>query len=161
MQFRKKGDNRTTSLSCQPLRERREDILLLVRHFVQQFARRMNRTIDTIPSETMNVLVRYQWPGNIRELQNLLERAVILSAGPVLKVPLADLETQPMSAATGEQETLEEAERRTILDALQRSNWVVSGRKGAAALLGLKRTTLHWRMDKLGIRRSGSGERGT
>jgi formate hydrogenlyase transcriptional activator len=144
-----------------PLRERREDIPLLVRHFVQQFARRMNRTIDTIPSETMNVLVRYQWPGNIRELQNLLERAVILSAGPVLKVPLADLETQPMSAATGEQETLEEAERRTILDALQRSNWVVSGRKGAAALLGLKRTTLHWRMDKLGIRRSGSGERGT
>jgi formate hydrogenlyase transcriptional activator len=144
-----------------PLRERREDIPLLVRHFVQQFARRMNRTIDTIPSETMNVLVRYQWPGNIRELQNLLERAVILSAGPVLKVPLADLETQPMSAATGEQETLEEAERRTILDALQRSNWVVSGRKGAAALLGLKRTTLQWRMDKLGIRRSGSGERGT
>lgn len=139
-----------------PLRERHGDIPLLVRHFVQQFARRMNKTIDTIPSETMNVLVRYQWPGNIRELQNLLERAVILSAGPVLKVPLADLQTQPMSPAAGKQETLEEAERRTILDALQRSNWVVSGRKGAAALLGLKRTTLQWRMDKLGIRRSGT-----
>jgi formate hydrogenlyase transcriptional activator len=144
-----------------PLRERREDIPLLVRHFVQQFARRMSRTIDTIPSETMNVLGRYPWPGNIRELQNLLERAVILSAGPVLKVPLADLQTHPMSPAAGKQETLEEAERRTILDALQRSNWVVSGRKGAAALLGLKRTTLQWRMDKLGIRGSGSGEPGT
>jgi len=139
-----------------PLRERHGDIPLLVRHFVQQFARRMNKSIDTIPSETMNVLVRYEWPGNIRELQNLLERAVILSAGPVLKVPLADLQTQPMSPAAGKQETLEEAERRTILDALQRSNWVVSGRKGAAALLGLKRTTLQWRMDKLGIRRSGT-----
>jgi formate hydrogenlyase transcriptional activator len=139
-----------------PLRQRQEDIPLLVRHFVQQFARRMNKTIDTIPSDTMNVLVRYQWPGNIRELQNLLERAVILSAGPVLKVPLADLQTHPMSPAAGKQETLEEAERRTILDALQRSNWVVSGRKGAAALLGLKRTTLQWRMDKLGIRRSGT-----
>ena len=139
-----------------PLRERHGDIPLLVRHFVPQFARRMNKSIDTIPSETMNVLVRYEWPGNIRELQNLLERAVILSAGPVLKVPLADLQTQPMSPAAGKQETLEEAERRTILDALQRSNWVVSGRKGAAALLGLKRTTLQWRMDKLGIRRSGT-----
>jgi formate hydrogenlyase transcriptional activator len=139
-----------------PLRERQEDIPLLVRHFVQQFARRMSKTIDTIPSETMNVLVRYQWPGNIRELQNLLERAVILSAGPVLKVPLADLQTQPVSPTVGKQETLEEAERRTILDALQRSNWLVSGRKGAAALLGLKRTTLQWRMDKLGIRRSGT-----
>ena len=139
-----------------PLRERHGDIPLLVRHFVQQFARQMNKSIDTIPSETMNVLVRYEWPGNIRELQNLLERAVILSAGPVLKVPLADLQTQPMSPAAGKQETLEEAERRTILDALQRSNWVVSGRKGAAALLGLKRTTLQWRMDKLGIRRSGT-----
>jgi formate hydrogenlyase transcriptional activator len=139
-----------------PLRQRQEDIPLLVRHFVQQFARRMNKTIDTIPSDTMNVLVRYEWPGNIRELQNLLERAVILSAGPVLKVPLADLQTHPMSPAAGKQETLEEAERRTILDALQRSNWVVSGRKGAAALLGLKRTTLQWRMDKLGIRRSGT-----
>jgi formate hydrogenlyase transcriptional activator len=139
-----------------PLRERQEDIPLLVRHFVQQFARRMSKTIDTIPSETMNVLVRYQWPGNIRELQNLLERAVILSAGPVLKVPLADLQTQPVSPTAGKQETLEEAERRAILDALQRSNWLVSGRKGAAALLGLKRTTLQWRMDKLGIRRSGT-----
>jgi formate hydrogenlyase transcriptional activator len=116
----------------------------------------MSKTIDTIPSDTMKVLVRYQWPGNIRELQNLLERAVILSAGPVLKVPLADLQTHPMSPAVGKQETLEEAERRTILDALQRSNWVVSGRKGAAALLGLKRTTLNWRMDKLGIRRAGT-----
>ena len=143
------------------MRERQDDIPLLVRHFVQQFARRMNKTIDTIPSEAMNVLVRYEWPGNIRELQNLVERAVILSAGPILKVPLADLPTHPAPAAAGKQETLEEAERRTILDALQRSSWVISGRKGAASLLGLKRTTLQWRMDKLGIRRSGSPEQGT
>jgi transcriptional regulator with GAF, ATPase, and Fis domain len=96
-----------------------------------------------------------------RRVLELTERAVILSAGPVLKVPLADLQTQPMSPAAGKQETLDEAGRRTILDALQRSNWVVSGRKGSAALLGLKRTTLQWRMDKLGIRRSGSGEPGS
>ena len=78
-----------------PLRERQEDIPLLVRHFVQQFARRMNKTIDTIPSDSMNALLRYPWPGNIRELQNLIERAVILSAGPILNVPLAGLHAQP------------------------------------------------------------------
>jgi formate hydrogenlyase transcriptional activator len=137
-----------------PLRERREDIPLLVRHFVRQFARRMNRTIDTIPSETMSVLMRYPWPGNIRELQNLIERAVILSPGPILHVPLADLQAQPAAAAAKKQETLEEAERRAILDALEAANGVVSGPRGAAALLGLKRSTLQWRMDKLGIRRS-------
>src|SRR5947209_13900385 len=82
-----------------PLRERPEDIPLLVRHFVQQFARRMGKAVDTIPSEAMNVLVRHQWPGNIRELQNLVERAVILSTGPVLNVPLHDLKEQPVVAA--------------------------------------------------------------
>ncbi len=136
-----------------PLRERREDIPLLVRHFVRQFARRMNKTIDTIPSETMTVLVRYGWPGNIRELQNLIERAVILSPGPVLSVPLADLETQPATGGGKKQETLEEAERQTILRALDAAHWVVGGPQGAAALLGLKRTTLQWRMEKLGIRK--------
>jgi formate hydrogenlyase transcriptional activator len=139
-----------------PLRERREDIPLLVRHFVHQFARRMNRAIDTIPSETMNVLVAYHWPGNIRELQNLIERAVILSSGPVLKVPLNDLQSQPHAApaSTGKMETLEEVERRHILDTLQATDWVVGGPKGAATMLGLKRSTLQVRMEKLGIRRA-------
>src|SRR5437660_5226874 len=105
------------------LRERQEDIPLLVRHFVQQFARRMGKAVDTIPTETMNVLVRYHWPGNIRELQNLVERAVILSTGPVLKVPLNDLQAQPAPAAATRIESLEEAERRHILDALDASEW--------------------------------------
>ncbi|HUH64116.1 MAG TPA: sigma 54-interacting transcriptional regulator [Terracidiphilus sp.] len=137
------------------LRERPEDIPLLVRHFVQQFARRMGKAVDTIPSETMNVLVRYHWPGNIRELQNLVERAVILSAGPVLKVPLNDLQAQPAApAAIRKTETLEEAERRLILEALDASDWVISGPRGAATALGLKRSTLQARMEKLGIRRA-------
>src|SRR5204863_1858262 len=102
-----------------PLRERQDDIPLLVRHFVQQFARRMGKAVDTIPTETMNALIHYHWPGNIRELQNLVERAVILSSGPILKVPLQDLQVaQPAPAAGRKIETLEEAERRHILDAL-------------------------------------------
>src|ERR1700730_8448684 len=137
-----------------PLRERQDDIPLLVRHFVQQFARRMSKTVDTIPTETMNVLIRYHWPGNIRELQNLVERAVILSAGPTLKVPLHDLQAQPAPAAARRIETLEEAERRHILDALDASDWVISGPSGAAGSLGLKRSTLQARMEKLGIRRA-------
>ena len=140
------------------LRERQDDIPMLVRHFVQQFARRMNKSIDTIPSDTMNVLVRYHWPGNIRELQNLVERAVILSAGPVLRVPLSDLQAQPAQAAGRKQETLEDAERRTILDALDAAGWVISGPRGAAAMLGLKRSTLQARMEKLGIRRARAAE---
>jgi formate hydrogenlyase transcriptional activator len=142
------------------LRERREDIPLLVRHFVQQFARRMNRGIDTIPSETMSVLVSYHWPGNIRELQNLVERAVILSTGPVLKVPLKDLQSQPQSAAStnGKFETLEEVERRHILETLEATHWVVGGRNGAAERLGLKRSTLQVRMEKMGIRRARTAE---
>jgi formate hydrogenlyase transcriptional activator len=137
-----------------PLRARPDDIPLLVRHFVQQFARRMSRTVDTIPTETMNVLMRYHWPGNIRELQNLVERAVILSTGPILKVPLNDLQAQPGPAAARKIETLEESERRQILEALEASDWVISGPNGAAAPLGLKRSTLQNRMEKLGIRRA-------
>ena len=140
------------------LRERQEDIPLLVRHFVQQFARRMNKTIDTIPSESMSALLRYPWPGNIRELQNLIERAVILSAGPVLNVPLAGLHTQPTAAATNKRETLDEVERRKILEVLDATGWVVSGPRGAARLLGLKRSTLQFRMDRLGIRKSHARE---
>jgi formate hydrogenlyase transcriptional activator len=146
-----------------PLRERREDIPLLVRHFVQQFSRRMNRSIETIPSETMSALVRYDWPGNIRELQNVIERAVIVSNGPVLKVPLDDLRTRVASADamnggvvsedTGSMRgMLEEAERKQILAALKQSKWVVAGPRGAAALLGMKRSTLQAHMQRLGIR---------
>ncbi len=141
------------------LRERREDIPLLIRHFVQHFARRMNKVIETIPSETMHVLVQYSWPGNIRELQNLVERAVILSAGPVLKVPLQDLQA-PSAPVVGTQklETLEEAERQHILKALGATQWVIAGAQGAAAVLGLKRSTLQARMEKLGIRRARAAE---
>ena len=146
-----------------PLRERREDIPLLVRHFVQQFSRRMNRSIETIPSETMSALVRYDWPGNIRELQNVIERAVIVSNGPVLKVPLDGLRTRVPSAEssnggsapedTGNMRgVLEEAERKQILAALKQAHWVVAGPNGAAALLGMKRSTLQAHMQRLGIR---------
>ena len=148
-----------------PLRDRREDIPLLVRHFARQFARRMNRAIDTIPSETMNVLVAYHWPGNIRELQNLVERAVILSTGPVLNLPLRDLQPQPAVPANGPAdgrprkiETLEDVERRHVLDTLEATDWVVGGPKGAAVLLGLKRSTLQMRMERLGIRRARAAE---
>ncbi len=144
-----------------PLRERQEDIPLLVRHFVQQYARRMNKTIDTIPSEAMSVLIRYHWPGNIRELQNLMERAVILSPGPVLKVPLAGLQDRPARAPANKIDTLEDAERRHINGALQATNWVVGGPKGAATLLGMKRTTLQSRMDKLGIQIQAGKVRGS
>jgi formate hydrogenlyase transcriptional activator len=145
------------------LRERREDIPLLVRHFVQQFSRRMTRSIETIPSETMSALVRYDWPGNIRELQNVIERAVIVSTGPVLKVPLDDLRARVPSAEASNggnpsedagkmRGVLEDAERKQILAALKQANWVVAGPKGAADLLGMKRSTLQAHMQKLGIR---------
>jgi formate hydrogenlyase transcriptional activator len=147
-----------------PLRERQEDIPLLVRHFVQQFSRRNNRQIDTIPSETMEALVAYTWPGNIRELQNVIERAVIVSQGSVLKVPAADLKPVPahaesLRAGNGGatlRRTLDEAEREQILNALEQCRWVIAGPNGAAARLGMKRSTLQFRMRKLGIRISRS-----
>jgi formate hydrogenlyase transcriptional activator len=127
-----------------------------VRHFVQHFARRMNRVIDTIPSDTMEALVRHSWPGNIRELQNLVEHSVILSSGPVLRVPLAGLQS---SAATSQgsvkRRTLEEAEREHLLNILKETKWVISGPRGAATLLGMKRSTLQFHMKKLGIVRPG------
>jgi formate hydrogenlyase transcriptional activator len=151
------------------LRERPEDIPLLVRHFVQQFSRRLSKSIDTIPSETMSILVKYPWPGNIRELQNVIERAVILSNGPVLKVPSGDLRApEPAQTMTSEvvrsapanrnmRAVLDEAERQQVLSALEQANWIVAGPKGAAALLGMKRSTLQSRMYKLGIRVSRTG----
>jgi DNA-binding NtrC family response regulator len=134
------------------LRERSEDIPLLVNHFVKRFARRMNRTIETIPAETMAVLTRYPWPGNIRELQNLIERAVILSHGPVLQIPLQDLDknTAPRRD-NGKDQTLETAERAHILTILKEARWVLAGPRGAAARLGMNRSTLQFRLKKLGI----------
>jgi len=132
------------------LRERQEDIPLLVRHFVRQFARRMNRVIDTISCETMNALVRYPWPGNIRELQNLIERAVILSTGPVLRIPLQDLQNRAVVTSARPQ-TMEEAERAHILAALKDTKWVIAGPNGAATRLGMNRSTVQFRMKKLGI----------
>jgi formate hydrogenlyase transcriptional activator len=152
------------------LRERPEDIPLLVRHFVQQFSRRLGKAIDAIPSETMSALARYPWPGNIRELQNVVERAVILTNGPVLTVrlddlrptaaaaiPAATLSTNGKAASGNMRAALEEAEREQIVAALESSNWVVAGPEGAAARLGLKRSTLQSRMQKLGIRISRTG----
>jgi formate hydrogenlyase transcriptional activator len=136
-----------------PLRERPEDIPPLVRHFVQHFSREMNRTIDTVPTETMECLIRYCWPGNIRELENVIERAVILSHGPVLKVQLQDLCSRAISENRRGQQTLEEVERAQILATLKATKWVLSGPSGAAIRLGLNRSTLQFRMKKLGIAR--------
>ncbi len=135
-----------------PLRERQEDIPLLVRYFAQKFARRMNKLIETIPTESMKALSRYHWPGNVRELENLIERAVILSPGVELHVPLAELKA---AAREGAQPvtTLEAAERDHIVRALQAAKWVIGGPSGAAAKLGMKRTTLQSKMQKLGISR--------
>ena len=137
------------------LRERPDDIPLLVRHFVQQFARRMHKTLETIPSDTMHALLQYPWPGNIRELQNVIERAVILSPSPVLQVPLPDLQPRGTPARSLAPDTLEAAERRHILAVLEETGWVLSGPNGAAVRLGLKRSTLQFRMRKLGIARPG------
>jgi formate hydrogenlyase transcriptional activator len=148
-----------------PLREREGDIPLLVRHFAQQFSRRMNKVIETIPSATMDALCRYHWPGNIRELQNVIERAVIVSAGPALSVDVADLKVSiashvaegtasPKLPTNGAlHDVLEQSERQQILRALQQSNWVVAGPNGAAGRLGMKRSTLQQRIRKLGIAR--------
>jgi formate hydrogenlyase transcriptional activator len=141
-----------------PLRERAEDIPLLVRHFVTQFSERNNRIIDTILSETMEALTRYHWPGNIRELQNVIERAVIITKGATLTVSLDELRPDIRLETSQSRETiheiLSETERTEILRALERSNWVISGPNGAAARLGTSRTTLQYRMQKLGIRLS-------
>jgi formate hydrogenlyase transcriptional activator len=137
-------------ITVPPLRDRRDDIPLLVRYFVQQYARRMNKRIATIPSDSMQALTRYHWPGNIRELQNFIERAVILSPGPALQVPVRELK-RGSGPAAGEVQTLAAAEKEAILRALRDSNGKVAGPAGAAAKLGMKRTTLQARMRKLGI----------
>jgi formate hydrogenlyase transcriptional activator len=147
-----------------PLRERQGDIPLLVRHFTQQFSRRMKKVMETIPSAAMDALSRYHWPGNVRELQNVIERAVIISTDPVLSVDVSDLKF-PNAGPTVEKSpspnltpgalhnVLEETERQQIIKALKQSNWVVAGPNGAAAHLGMKRSTLQQRIRKLGIAR--------
>jgi len=139
------------------LRQRTEDIPKLVRHFVQVYARRMKKRIDEVPSETMDALFRYRWPGNVRELQNFIERAVILSPHTVLRAPISELE--PFSVHRGLNVPitgLEELERDHILRALEASNWVVGGRNGAAERLGMKRTSLVYKMRKFRIDRPAS-----
>jgi formate hydrogenlyase transcriptional activator len=133
-----------------PLRDRREDIPVLVRHYVNLYARRMNRRIGIIPPHTMAALEKYPWPGNVRELQNFIERAVILSPGNTLRAPLSELKSAGQSTETSLC-TLEDAEREHVLRALRESNWVIGGRDGAAARLGMKRTTLAYRIRKLRI----------
>jgi formate hydrogenlyase transcriptional activator len=149
-----------------PLRQREGDIPFLVRHFAQQFSRRMNKMIETIPSATMDALCRYHWPGNVRELQNVIERAVIISAGPLLDLDVSDLQfpkaTHPEEKPATRQsptnvalhDLLEETERQQILKALKECKWVVAGPHGAAARLGMKRSTVQKRMRKLGVVRS-------
>ena len=141
-----------------PLRERREDIPALVTHFAEILGRRMNREIETIPSDTMSALSSYQWPGNIRELQNVIERAVILSNNGVLPNPLPLAGTQGVTVASATTTptpvgTLRDTERALILRTLEKAGWVIGGPKGAAFKLGLKRTTLIHKMQKLGISR--------
>jgi formate hydrogenlyase transcriptional activator len=138
-------------LSVPPLRDRREDIAILVRHFVDQYARRMNRRIETIPPQAMQALTRYSWPGNVRELQNFIERSVILSPGNILHPPIAELKEAPVERHNSELSTLEEMEREHVLRAIRESNWVLGGPNGAAARLGMKRTTLAYRIRKLNI----------
>jgi formate hydrogenlyase transcriptional activator len=141
-------------LQLPPLRERREDIPLLVRFFLQRHARRLKKAVSSVSAEAMAALVRYPWPGNVRELENFLERAVLLSPGPELQVPLAELQAGAAVAEDGAV-TLAEAEREHILRVLRQTNWVIGGPEGAAAKLGMKRTTLQSRMRKLGISRPG------
>jgi formate hydrogenlyase transcriptional activator len=157
-----------------PLRDRADDIPKLVRHFASKHAQSMNKQIDSIPAETMRALVRWHWPGNIRELENFIERAVILSRSSVLNVPVAELQSTPapmsMSATatataiataaapagahqSAQNQTLEDTEREHILKVLRETKGVLSGANGAAARLGLKRTTLQGKMKKLGIDR--------
>jgi PAS domain S-box-containing protein len=136
-----------------PLRERREDIPLLVNYFVDKHSRRLDRKIETIPPDIMRALTRWEWPGNIRELENFIERAVLLAKGPALRVPLAELEVPEESNPEGDS-TLEATEREHILRVLRETKGKIAGPQGAAARLGLKRTTLNSKLKKLGIERN-------
>ena len=134
-----------------PLRERIEDIPILVEHFTKHHARHCKRSITNISAETMTALCHYHWPGNIRELENLIERSVILSQGRSLEVPLGELKHTDAKTAVGP--TFEDVQRQHILHALDECKWVIAGATGAAAKLGMKRTSLQYKMQKLGITR--------
>ena len=134
------------------LRERRDDIPLLVRYFVRKFARAMDRGIETVPSETMNTLVNWDWPGNVRELENFIERSVILTEGTALRAPLAELQAESSTSGSAAH-SLEGAERDHIIRVLRETGGMISGPRGAARRLGLKRTTLQSKMQRLGITR--------
>ena len=157
-----------------PLRERPEDVPLLVRYFVQKFSRRQNKTVEYVPAPVMEAMVNYSWPGNVRELENLIERAVLLSPGKELRVPLAEFKenngdatfaagpidlprptalTPSPPTPTASSRTLDDAQRQHILQVLKQTQWRIAGPGGAAAILGIKRTTLQARMRKLGIKR--------
>jgi mono/diheme cytochrome c family protein len=136
------------------VRERRDDIGRLVRYFVRKYAQRMGKRITSVPRATMEALTRHTWPGNIRELQNLMERAVLLSKGPSLRVPLTDIVAPCGLSAPPDNNVLEQVERELILRALRESNWVVGGTRGAAARLRLNRTGLAYKIKKFGISRS-------
>jgi formate hydrogenlyase transcriptional activator len=157
-----------------PLRERPEDVPLLVRYFVQKFSRRQNKTVEYVPAPVMEAMVNYSWPGNVRELENLIERAVLLSPGKELRVPLAEFKEGGLTTAFGASSgdfsraieasslpanssasprTLDDAQRQHILQVLRQTQWRIAGPRGAAAILGIKRTTLQARMRKLGIKR--------
>jgi formate hydrogenlyase transcriptional activator len=138
-------------IAVPPLRERPEDVDALVHHFVDRFARQMNRPIEVIPAATLDALRRYPWPGNVRELENLIQRAVILSPGVELRIPPTALEAPPSRIASEDSHTLEGLERAHIMRVLEEANWIMSGSRGAAARLGLKRTTLQSRLKRLGL----------
>jgi formate hydrogenlyase transcriptional activator len=146
-------------ITIPPLRERKEDIPVLVRYFAQKYARRMKKPVEAIPMKAMAALTEYHWPGNVRELENFIERSVILSHGAELQIPLGELRGRlkipvivPLQASDGIA-TLEHAEREHIIRALREAEWIVGGPKGAAMRLGMKRTTLQSRIKKLGIAR--------
>ena len=144
-------------ISLPPLRERREDIPSLVRYFVKKFSRQMSKPIEHIPDEVVEVLTVYHWPGNIRELQNFIERSVLVTQGPILAPRIAELKGLMHAAASAPSQSLSDAERAHIMGILKETNWVVGGRNGAAVRLGLPRTTLISRMQKLGISNNPKG----
>jgi formate hydrogenlyase transcriptional activator len=140
-------------ISLPPLRERKDDIPSLVKHFVQRFSRQMGKSIDEVPDGVMEIIKRHHWPGNIRELQNFIERSVIMTSGRVLSPRITELKLLMQATVSAPSQTLSDAERAHIIGILREANWVVGGRDGAAARLGLPRTTLISRMQKLGISR--------
>jgi len=144
---------RVFPVTIPPLRDRREDIPLLVRYFVTKHARQMDKRIETIPPDVMKALAKWSWPGNVRELENFIERAVILTKGVALRIPLAELQSSAAEAAPADDSTLETTEREHILRVLRETKGLIAGPKGAAARLGLKRTTLNSKLKKLGIGR--------